>query len=180
MAAVVTFSDGSFLEFAKGRFDDWCIYLTRPGQKSYAPRDEIYFAELLQYGNKYGARMIYDDFLSIYDRTDLLLKEDVFQHIHSISQKFDDDSLEIEIIYAILYMGMVAENNKKFTVLKKRVKRLGVHQVLIDGISPQEAANFSKKDLWQRNPEKKAIWNAMGENVPFWRVLDRECVIRGF
>ena len=180
MASAVTFSDGSFLEFAQGKFDDWCIYLTRPNQKSYAPRDEIYFAELLQYGNKHGARQIYDDFISIYDLSDWELKDDVFQHIHDISQKFGEDSLELEILYSILYMGMVAENNKKFTVLKKRVKRLGVHQVLVDGMPPHEAANFSKKYLWQKNPQKMAIWNAMGDNVPFWKVLDRECVSRGF
>ena len=180
MATAVAFSDGSYLEFAKGKFDDWCIYLTRPGQKRYAPRDEIYFAQLLQYGNKYGARLIYDDFISIYDRADKQLEDEAFQHIHEIAQKFDGDSLEIEILYAILYMGMVAENNKKFTVLKKRVKRLGVHQVLVDGIPPQEAANFSKKELWLNNPQKMAIWNAFGDNVPFWQILDRECISRGF
>lgn len=180
MAEVVTFSDGSFLEFAQGKFDDWCIYLTRPGQKRYAPRDEIYFADLLQYGNKHGTRKIYDDFISIYDLADRQLKDEVFQHIHSITQKFNEDCLEIEILYAILYMGMVAENNKKFTMLKKRIKRLGVHQVLVDGISPRDAANYSKKALWQENPQKMAIWNAMGENVPFWKVLDRECASRGF
>ena len=72
------------------------------------------------------------------------------------------------------------ENNKKNTVLKKRVKRLGVHQVLIDGMQPREAANYSKKFLWQKNPQKLAQWQALGKNVPFWKVLDRECASRGF
>lgn len=160
MAAVVTFSDGSFLEFAKGNFDYWCIYLTRPGQTRYAPRDEIYFYDLLQFSNKHGARSIYDDFISIYDKAQLDLDKTVFDHIHSISQKYGEDALEIEIIYAILYMGMVAENNKKNTILKKRVKRLGVHQVLIDGYAPKTAANYSRG--------KK------------WRDLDSDCRARGF
>lgn len=154
--------------------------LQSTSQKRYAPRDAVYFAQLLQYGNKHGARRIYDDFISIYDLSDQVLKDDVFKHIHDISQKFGEDSLEIEILYSILYMGMVAENNKKNTVIKKRVKRLGVHQVLVDGMPPQEAANFSKKYLWQNSPQKMAIWNAMGDNVPFWKVLDSECVSRGF
>ena len=180
MAVAVTFSDGSFLEYDQGKFDDWCVYLTRPKQKRYAPRDEIYFAELLQYGNKHGARVIYDDFISIYDLADTSLKDSDFNFIHQISEKFGDDSLEIEILYSILYMGMVAENNKKNTVLKKRVKRLGVHQVLIDRMKPSEAANFSKKQLWITDPQKNAIWKALGVNIPFWKVLDKECRSRGF
>lgn len=180
MAVAASFSDGSFLEYDKGKFDDWCVFLTRPGQRRYAPRDEIYFAELLQYGNKHGARAIYDDFISIYELADTSLKDTVFSFIHQISEKFDEDSLEIEILYSILYMGMVAENNKKNTVLKKRVKRLGVHQVLIDGMNPYEAANFSKKYLWKANPQKMAIWDSMGADTPFWKVLDNECRVRGF
>ena len=179
MAITRTFSDGSFLEFAPGKFDDWCVYLTRPNQERYAPRDEIYFFDLLQYGNVHGAKNIYDDFVSIYDLATTDLDNAVFDHIHSISSKYGDDALEIEILYAILYMGMVAENNKKNTVLKKRVKRLGVHQVLIDGMQPR-AANYSKKFLWQKNPQKLAQWQALGKNVPFWKVLDRECASRGF
>lgn len=160
MAITRTFSDGSFLEFDTGNFDAWCVYLTRPNQERFAPRDEIYFYDLLQFGNKHGARNIYDDFISIYDKAQLDLEQAVFDHIHSISQKYREDALEIEIIYAILYMGMIAENNKKNTILKKRVKRLGVHQVLIDGYTPKTAANYSKG--------KK------------WRDLDSDCMARGF
>lgn len=180
MAVTRTFSDGSFLEFAPGKFDDWCVYLTRPNQERYAPRDEIYFYDLLQFGNVHGAKNIYDDFVSIYERANTDLDEAVFDFIHSIASKYEDDSLEIEILYAILYMGMVAENNKKNTVLKKRVKRLGVHQVLLEGMRPREAANYSKKYLWQKNPQKLAQWQALGKNVPFGKVLDRECASRGF
>ncbi len=160
MAIARTFSDGSFLEFDTGKFDAWCVYLTRPNQERYAPRDEIYFYDLLQFGNKHGARIIYDDFISIYDKAQLDLEQTVFEHIHSISQKYGEDALDIEIIYAILYMGMVAENNKKNAILKKRVKRLGIHQVLIDGYTPNKAANYSKG--------KK------------WRDLDSDCRARGF
>ena len=101
MAITRTFSDGSFLEFDTGRFDAWCVYLTRPNHERYAPRDEIYFYDLLQFGNKHGARNIYDDFISIYDMAQLDLENTVFEHIHSISQKYGEDALEIEIIYAI-------------------------------------------------------------------------------
>lgn len=39
---------------------------------------------------------------------------------------------------------MIAEENKAGTVLGKRIKRLGVHQVLLENISPRIAANFSR------------------------------------
>lgn len=160
MAITRTFPDGSFLEFSSGKFDEWCIFLTRPNQERYAPKDEIYFYDLLQFGNKHGARNIYDDFVSIYNKANQILDLTVFDDIHTISLKYGEDALEIEIIYAILYMGMIAENNKKNTILKKRVKRLGVHQVLIDGYTPVRAANYSRG--------KK------------WRDLDSDCRARGF
>ena len=46
---------------------------------------------------------------------------------------------------------MIAEKNKEGTVLKERIKRLGMHQLLMLNYSPEVAANFSKgkkaKDL---------------------------------
>ena len=39
------FTDGSVLEYARGSFDDWCIYLTSPNGQRYAPRMlNIYFS----------------------------------------------------------------------------------------------------------------------------------------
>ena len=42
------------IEFDQGSFDSWCVYLTRPGQPRYAPRDTEYFANLKQLGNIHG------------------------------------------------------------------------------------------------------------------------------
>ncbi|WP_287129575.1 DUF7004 family protein [Candidatus Cyanaurora vandensis] len=44
---------------------------------------------------------------------------------------------------------MVAEENKKFTKLGKRVKHLGVYQILIEGMPAHQAANFSKGKKWR-------------------------------
>jgi len=44
---------------------------------------------------------------------------------------------------------MVAEENKRSAVLKKRIKRLGVHQLLTEGMAPGRAAAFSRgKEAW--------------------------------
>ena len=43
----------------------------------------------------------------------------------------------------------IAEENKEFTKLGKRIKRLGVHQVLKERMHYNEAANFSKGKKWK-------------------------------
>lgn len=47
-------------------------------------------------------------------------------------------------------MGMIAEENKENTQLGKQIKRLGVHQVLIEKMGCNEAANFSKGIRWRQ------------------------------
>lgn len=146
---VCSFADGSKLEYDQGAFDAWCVYLTRPNVERYAPRDFQYFERLERYGRLYGASSIYDDFVSVYDRTTKSLSNSVFEYIKQLTQKYGDDALDIAIDFSIIYMGMVAEENKAFTKLGKRVKRLGVYQVLIDRMNPHTAANFSRGKKWR-------------------------------
>lgn len=143
------FSDGSILEYDEGKFDAWCVYLTRPGVERYAPRDFQYFKRLSEYADKYGSDRLYNDFVALYNLTDKNLKSSVLDKIEEITSAYGDDSLNIAIDFTIMYMGMIAEENKKFTKLGKRVKRLGVYQVLKEGMSSYEAANFSRGKTWR-------------------------------
>ena len=36
---VTNLDDGTLIERDRGSFDDYCVYITRPGEKRYAPRD---------------------------------------------------------------------------------------------------------------------------------------------
>jgi hypothetical protein len=45
----------------------------------------------------------------------------------------------MELWFTVLYAGMISEENKTNAILKKRVKRLGIHQVLIQNSTPSEA-----------------------------------------
>ena len=157
---IKTFSDGSFLEYDRGSFDAWCVYLTRPDVERYAPRDFQYFQRLIQYGEKYGAKKVYDDFVSIYELTTNQMEASVLDKIEEIAKDYKEDSLSVAIDFTIIYLGMIAEENKRFTKLGKRVKRLGVHQVLMEGMSYKQAADFSR---------------GMG-----WRDIDNLCKERGF
>ncbi len=160
MAIIRSFRDGSVLEFGAGRFDAWCVYLTRPGRPRYPPRDVDYFAQLRSLALRHGAQLLYADFLAIYHRTTRQASPHVLEMIYHMANAYDDDALEADILLSILYAGMIAEENKRRSRLRKRVKRLGVHQVLFEGLAPEEAATFSKGKPWE--------------------VIDLECTVRHF
>jgi len=144
-----TFADGSVLEYDRGKFDSWCVFLTRPTKARYAPLDIQYFADIVDYAVHFSPKLIYQDFTTIYNATTKQIEESTLGLIHDLTQKYGTDALEIEIIFTIIYAGMVAEQNKQFTKLGKRVKRLGIHQVIFDKMLPGQAANFSKGKGWR-------------------------------
>ena len=55
----------------------------------------------------------------------------------------------VEQWFVVIYAGMIAEENKQSAILKKRIKRLGMHQVLKLEYEPRIAANFSKGKKWR-------------------------------
>lgn len=144
-----TFSNGGKIEFDNGCFDNWCVYVTKSNGERFAPTDIQYFIRLKILGEKYGPQNIYDDYVVIFNRTNHLVNPSVFQLILSLSAFYEDDKLEMEIWLNVLYAGMIAEENKENAILRKRVKRLGMHQLLIDQMEPGEAAVFSKGKKWR-------------------------------
>ena len=144
-----SFTNGGFIEFDTGNFDDWCVFVTKPAGERFAPTDVHYFLRLKKLGEKHGCRKIYDDFVVIFNRTTKYIDPAVFDLILSLSKYYNEDSSEIEIWFSVLYAGMIAEENKQFAILKKRIKRLGMHQILIDNLDPEFAANFSKGKKWR-------------------------------
>lgn len=157
---MTTFSDGSYLEYDKGKFDVWCVYLVRPGEWKKAPRDYEYFQRLETYGMKHGYDSTYLDFVELYNRTGTKIEPAIFDWIKEMASKYKEDALNVAIDFSTMYMGMIAEENKENTRLGKRIKRLGVYQVLIERMPVNEAANFSKGKQW--------------------RELDRICLSKGF
>ena len=142
------FGDGAFLEYDRGSFDDWCVYLTEPSGSRNPPRDVDYFSQILNLANKNGTQKIYEDYVTVYDMTGKSVDDSVFNTITDVSSKYGTDSLEMEKILSILYMAMIAEEQKKYTRLGKRIKRLGIHKLLFEGASVQEAANFMRGMGW--------------------------------
>ncbi len=151
---VAALPDNSTVEFDRGSFDDWCVYLKQPELSRYAPKDTQYFTILKELGSIYGNQKIYDDFVKIYNITTSQIDSNVIKTIIEISSNYcknQDKSHKDEICrwFTVVYAGMVAEENKQNAVLKKRIKRLGIHQVLIEGLKPIYAADFSRGKKWR-------------------------------
>lgn len=136
------------IEFDTGAFDNWCVYLTRHGQRRYAPRDNEYFLRLKQLGCIHGHQKVYADFIKFYSLTNKQIALPVLTLITELANTYFTDAEEIDIWFTVIYSGMVAEENKANTVLGKRIKRLGMHQVLIENMEPNNAATFSKGKKW--------------------------------
>jgi hypothetical protein len=137
------------IEFDNGNFDEWCVYLETQKTRRYAPTDIEYFARLQELGKVHGFQKIYDDFLKVYNLTDKNVSNSINDLITELSAHYGPDCIEIDMWFSVIYAGMIAEENKKYAILKKRIKRLGIYQVLIRAESPAYAANFSKGKKWR-------------------------------
>ena len=157
--AVQEFPDGSRVEFDAGQFDSWCVYVTRPAQPRHAPRDAQYFAELKRLHAQFPR--VLADFIEVFDRTTRRVEAGVLARISELVAQYPQNvRADVAVLLTVLYAAMIAEENRAHAPLGKRIKRLGVHQVLVEGRPADEAANFSR-----RRP---------------WRELDRLCRERGF
>jgi len=158
------YSKTESIKFDKGKFDNFCVYIItymdNNSVTKHAPKDVEYFKDLVHLKKIYGVQ-IYNLFTKIYDNTSKKLNLNVADSIINYCDKFFiADKILCKKTFLILYYSMVAEENKVNTKLGKKIKRLGVHQILIENIEPNIAANFSK-----------------GMN---WRKIELECKLRNF
>lgn len=148
MAIIKVFQDGSIIEKDRGSFDDYCIYLTRPRIARHAPKDNIYFQRLIDLSKDHTSEKIYNDYVKIYELTNKDISFQTLESISKVASCYGNNSTEMDILYTILYLGMVAEENKANTKLGKRIKRLGMYQILVENIPANIAANFSRGMKW--------------------------------
>jgi len=136
--------------FDTGRFDNWCVYLVESNGYRIAPLDKIYFEELYHISKKYPTNKVYSDFISIYHITTKNIAPKALVLIDEIVETYkSEDRMIVEQWLTVIYAGMIAEENKEKAILKKRVKRLGMYQVLVLEYPADEAAIFSKGKKWK-------------------------------
>ena len=107
-----------------------------------------------------GTDKVYNDYVKVYDLTGKQVSKAALDSITLLSEEYGASANQVDIIFSILYMAMIAEERKAGTRLGKRIKRLGIHKLLIENIPVREAANFMR---------------GMG-----WRDIARLCEERGF
>ena len=137
------------IEFDFGSFDNWCVFVSRPAQLRFAPTDIEYFSWLKKQAARFGSAKIYNDFISIYESTTKDIEPAILNTISIISKDYEPDAEEMDLWFTVIYAGMIAEENKAKAILKKRIKRLGMHQLLLENYSAEEAASFSRNKKWQ-------------------------------
>lgn len=136
--------------FDSGKFDDWCVYVVESNGSKKAPFDETYFSDLYNISQQYPANKVYNDFVLIYERTTRTIDNGIVTLIDQIVGTYNhSDKIIVEQWLTVIYAGMIAEENKENAILKKRVKRLGMHQVLILNMPAREAAKFSYGKKWR-------------------------------
>lgn len=145
MNILKTFEDESCVFYDKGNFDEYCVYIKEKYSPAKAPKDIEYFQYFIDIAKKYGSTKIYSDFCKIYVRTTRDVDENVLSLITEISQSYEaEDMLQVDKWFTVIYLGMIAEERKAKAILKKKIKRLGFHQIMLEGFTAQDAANYSR------------------------------------
>lgn len=106
---------------------------------------------LREFSNKYGVNKVYSDFVTIYNLTNNSIEESTLNAIERIAHSYNfEDQLNIEKLFTILYMTMVAEENYKNTKLGRKIKRLAVYETLINNNDVYYSANFMRGMDWRK------------------------------
>lgn len=136
--------------FDTGRFDDWCVYVVESNGFRTAYFDETYFSDLYRIAQKYSDQKVYNDFIKIYERTTKIIDPEIVALIDALTETYHpEDKTNIEQWFTVIYAGMIAEENKDKAILKKRIKRLGMYQVLVQNMPAKDAAKFSIGKKWR-------------------------------
>ena len=154
------FANNAYIEFDRGGFDNYCVYYKAVNKERVSPKDTQYFYTMQQLAQKYGNEKVYKDFVEIYNLVEKELDSVVLQKISDMSNTYGSDANTVDVIYSVLYAGMIAEENKRNTKLGKRIKRYGIHMLLWEGVSVDTAANIMRGKSWKE--------------------IDKQCLERGF
>lgn len=147
---VKEFLDGSYLEYGRGNFDNWCVYYVNSEGDRKPPLDVDYFQQLRELADNYGERKVYDDFVEIYNHTGRTIDNNVLNQITRCASTYDNiDILDVDKLFTTLYMTMVSEENYPGTRLGRRIKRLGIYELLFSERNVQDSANFMRGMSWR-------------------------------
>lgn len=144
---MITTDTGYEIYFAQGKFDPWCVYINKHEFNNDIPLDKDYFQWILNLSDKYGVDEVYGDFLIVYEAADSSFDEKECALLcHEIDTHYEEDTTHWWIIF---YMTMVAECKKKNAILKKRIKHLGVYNILFDDYDITYVTRYMRGKSWR-------------------------------
>ncbi len=148
-----TFDDGSSIGFGRGKIDNFCVYV-KEQNRGYAPLDSEYFQFVHELASKFGTIKVYTSFKRLYEIAELEIVSNAIEVIDKQSERYAEFELRCQKYFSILYLAMVAEQNYPNTMLGKRLKRLGIYQLLFEEMTVEEAANWSRGKPWKEISEE--------------------------
>lgn len=140
-------NNGYEFYFDKGKIDNYRVHcINHKTKKDWFALDKEYLAWIKRMGNRYDNDSVYNDFVRLYDAVEydydfnniIGLINELDSHYHNQTQKW----------WVVFYMTMIAEEHKEGAILGKRIKRLGVYNVLFDGYSAEYTAHYMKDMSW--------------------------------
>lgn len=146
---------GLKIYYSKGRKDNWLVnYETVDGAVTH-PIDKNYFRWTLELASQYGKDNVWDSFNSIYYsvKKNRWMNEDrelCKRACIKEASKYDEPTLKLWITY---YMTMLAEENMPRAILGKRIKRLGVYNILWDEYTLDYVCSYMRDMGWMELAE---------------------------
>ena len=147
------FDDDSSIGFGRGKIDNFCVYV-KEQNRVYAPLDTEYFQFIHELASNFGTIKVYNSFKRLYAIAELEVVSNAIEIIDEQANRYDDFELRCQKYFSIIYLAMVAEQNYPNTKLGKRLKRLGIYQLLFEGMTVEEAANWSRGKPWKEISEE--------------------------
>ena len=115
--------------FGEGNIDEWCVYCVKPNNRTWFAYDHEYLSWIRKMGKFHGEEKVYTSFCKIFDNVSYDYNmNDGYQIVHEVSKEYNNT----DHFWAWFWMTMIAEERKENAILGKRIKRLGVYNILFD------------------------------------------------
>lgn len=156
---VHSYEDGSYYTYSDGNKDSWHLLFYDVENNECELYDKDYLKQIAELPvlENVSKDTVYRDFNVVCDlvqangdkgQGDPLPNEADFVEIREIATKYKD-TLKVDKLLGFFYLSMISEwyyinRHGTRSILKHRVKKLGVYQVLFLDMRPDDAANYSK------------------------------------
>ena len=140
------YTDNKYLFwFGEGNIDEWCVYCVKPNHKTWFAYDHEYLSWIRKMGKFHGEKKVYDSFVRIYDSVSYDFNmDDGYEVVCDVSK----DYRKTDHFWCWFWMTMVAEERKENAILGKRIKRLGVYNMLFDKYKLQHVTSYMVGMKW--------------------------------